>query len=134
MALPHGQPPQGTNAPSTGTDYSRRLFENILDWYKSADAKAQIILTLDGVFLSFLTGTLFSKRAEIYQVLHFFKPITWVFLRLMCLFISASIVSAIWCLWSRLRLPGTIQKAFRDAALDVDLSASRSEEHTSELQ
>lgn len=31
---------------SDSLEYSRRLYERVIDWYKNADSKAQIILRL----------------------------------------------------------------------------------------
>jgi hypothetical protein len=36
--------------PDNAVDYARRLHDRILNWYKNADSKAQVLLTLDGVF------------------------------------------------------------------------------------
>lgn len=33
-----------------------RLFEDVRGWYDNADSKAQILLALDGAFLTFLTS------------------------------------------------------------------------------
>jgi hypothetical protein len=49
---------------SEGLDYSRDLYKLILDWYKNADSKAQVLLTLDGVFLTFLTTSIFTNPEE----------------------------------------------------------------------
>ncbi len=38
---------------SEGLDYARALYELILNWYRNADLKAQVLLTLDGVFWPF---------------------------------------------------------------------------------
>ncbi len=29
-------------------EYTRRLYDNVLSWYKSADSKAQVIIAIDG--------------------------------------------------------------------------------------
>jgi hypothetical protein len=85
-------------------DYARRVFDKVLDWYKNADSKAQIILTLDGIFLTFLTSSVFRNPNEISNVISRFKFDTWLFLALMCLCLVGSIVSALMCLWSRVFL------------------------------
>jgi hypothetical protein len=35
---------------SPALEYSRRTFDGVLEWYKNADSKAQVILTIDGAF------------------------------------------------------------------------------------
>ena len=92
---------------SDALEYARRVFEKVIDWYKNADSKAQIILTLDGTFLTFLTTSVFKNPDEISKVTGRFRFDTWLFLILMCLCLIASIVSALMCLWSRVFLrPG----------------------------
>lgn len=88
---------------SHSVDYARRLFANVLDWYKNADSKAQILLTIDGAFLSFLTGKVFVRREEIASIFQSFGPETWSALVLMALMLTLSIVAALSCLWSRVR-------------------------------
>lgn len=85
-------------------DYARRLFERIIDWYKTADSKAQIILTLDGAFLTFLTTSVFKNPDELSRIIQRFNFFTWLFLALMCVCLIASIISALMCLWSRVWL------------------------------
>ena len=46
--------------PTHNFEYTQRVYDSVLDWYKNADAKAQIIFTLDGAFLTFLVDVLFA--------------------------------------------------------------------------
>jgi hypothetical protein len=89
---------------SASLDYTRRLFERIIDWYKTADSKAQIILTLDGVSLTFLTTSVFKNPDELSRIIQRFNFFTWLFLALMCVCLIVSIISALMCLWSRVWL------------------------------
>ena len=89
---------------SASLDYARRLFERIIDWYKTADSKAQIILTLDGAFLTFLTTSVFKNPDELSRIIQRFNFFTWLFLVLMCVCLIVSIISALMCLWSRVWL------------------------------
>ncbi len=73
------------NSPSL--DYSRRLYGNIHDWYKNADTKARILLTLAGVFLSFLTSTAFTKKNDLDSILELFGLETWILLSFMVAFL-----------------------------------------------
>ncbi len=85
-------------------DYARLLLERVLDWYKSADLKAQIILTLDGAFLTFLTTSAFKNPAELSTITQRFNFSTWLFLALMVTCLVGSIICALMCLWSRVLL------------------------------
>lgn len=91
-------------APSDAVDYARRLFELVINWYNNADSKAQIILTLDGAFLTFLTSSILGSPDDIRKISERFGPDTWLFLILMCLCLVGSIVSALLCLLSRIFL------------------------------
>jgi hypothetical protein len=86
------------NEKSPGLEYARRIFDSVLDWYKNADTKAQIILTINGVFLAFLTGSIFKKQDDIGPMFSRFGGETWLLLGLMCVALTGSILSAIVCL------------------------------------
>jgi len=89
---------------SDAVDYSRRLFELVINWYNNADSKAQIILTLDGAFLTVLTSSILGNPDDAGKIIGRFGPDTWLFLILMCLCLVGSIVSALICLLSRIFL------------------------------
>jgi hypothetical protein len=89
---------------SDALDYSRLVFEKVIDWYKNADSKAQIILTVDGVFLTFLTTSIFKDPDELSKITQRFTTYTWIFLIAMCVCLIGSILSALMCLWSRILL------------------------------
>ncbi len=95
---------------SGSLEYARRLFSNILDWYKNADTKAQVVLTFDGVFLSFLTSLVFLKKEELRDILSVFGSETWIALVLMALSLIVSIISALMCMKSRLAFPDIDKK------------------------
>ena len=106
-----------TQITSDAVDYSRRLLELIIDWYHNADSKAQVILTLDGAFLTFLTSSIFRNPDDLAKILGRFGPDTWLFLILMGLCLLASIVSALVCLLSRIFLwPGRDRVLRREKA------------------
>lgn len=83
-------------------DYTRRLHENVNSWYTSADNKAQILLTLNGVFWGFLTSTLFMEPCRLQKIASYFGFETFVYLGLMTFSIGASMFGALMCLRSRL--------------------------------
>ena len=83
-------------------EYSRRLYERVIDWYKNADSKAQITLTLNGIFVAFLTTSIFKNPTEVNGIIHKFSALTWIFLFLMGVCLVGSIVCALLCLWSRI--------------------------------
>jgi hypothetical protein len=83
-------------------EYARRVFEHNFNWYKNADSKAEIILAIDGIFLGFVTSSIFIKQSELVDILQSFKSITWFLLGLMSLCLTGSIISSVACLWSRI--------------------------------
>jgi hypothetical protein len=92
--------PSGT-APEPAVAYSRRLYDDVLGWYRSADAKAQVVIGLDGAFLAFITAAAFRKPDELASLFDTFLPLTWQLLGLMAVTLVASMMSSIYCLWSR---------------------------------
>lgn len=82
-------------------EYARRLSDEILGWYESADHKAQVILGLDGIFLTLLTTTLFSKPVELVAVVGSFSPLTWLLLGITIACLLISVANAVSCLRSR---------------------------------
>ncbi len=75
-----------------------------MGWYNSAESKAQILLAIDGTFLAFLTGSIFTEPDTIKSTVASFGWETWFLLGLMSLFLVCSIISALLCLWSRIDL------------------------------
>ena len=85
-------------------DYSRFALTNVIDWYRNADSKAQIILSLDGALVAFLTSSVFKKPADVTSITQSFTSHTWFLLIAMCLCLVGSIICALMCLWSRIFL------------------------------
>jgi len=104
------------NIPDANVEYVRRLYENVLDWYKSAENKAQIIVTLDGIFVTFVTTSMFdSKNIGVAQL----PLITLGFLGLMIVSLAISLYHAISCLWSRTYTPDELAEALRQAGVNI---------------
>ena len=115
---------------SDALEYARRIMCNNLDWYKSADTKAEIILSLDGVFLAFVTSSVFMKRADLLEILGNFTVWTWMFLGLMCLALAGSILCAVACLWSRIPLS---KRAKEEYLADRKIQTDKLETYTPEV-
>jgi len=92
--------------------YVRRVYEHTLEWYKNADSKAEVILALDGIYLTFVAGFTFLSPSDLPAMLSGFSLIAWVFLVLMAVFLVGSIVCSIGCLWSRIPLSGSAKERF----------------------
>ena len=94
-------------------EYTRRLYDDVRAWYDNADAKAQVVLGIDGAFLAFLTSALFSTPDDLRQILGTFSPVTWILLALMVVTLAGSIAAALICLWSRIYSDAEL-KAFEE--------------------
>jgi hypothetical protein len=89
---------------TSALNYSNLLFANVVDWYKSADSKAQVILTLDGVLVTFLTTSIFKTPSELSGIIRSLTLSTRLLLIAMCVCLIGSIIGALMCLWSRVFL------------------------------
>lgn len=96
-------------------EYARRLYDDVLGWYQNADAKAQVILAIDGAFLAFLTSAMFTKPEDIKSIVRCFTGTTWGLLSLMVIFLLASVASALFCLWSRVYSPKSLAQFIQGA-------------------
>ena len=91
------------------------MYDNVTDWYKSADTKAHVILGIDGVFIAFLTSSVFSKQNEIQTIIRTVHPITWLLLGIMICCVFGSTVASICCLWSRVYSKSEVKSFIDDA-------------------
>lgn len=89
---------------ASALNYATLLFAGVVDWYKNADAKAQIILSLDGALVAFLTSSIFKAPVELSLITQRLTRGTWLLLAAMCLCLAGSIICALICLWSRVFL------------------------------
>ena len=78
------------NEPSPSLDYSRFLYEDVKEWYKNADMKAQILLTLMGAFVTFLTSSIFVKADDLAAITKCITPLIWGILAAMLVTITLS--------------------------------------------
>ena len=110
------------NEISPALEYSRRVFNSVLEWYKNADSKAQIILTIDGIFLAFITNSIFIEQDKLLKILSKFGGETWLLLALMCLTLAGSILSSILCLWSRVYREDELDEILKNSGVDIKRS------------
>jgi hypothetical protein len=83
-------------------EHAQAMYDRVIGWYESAERKAQLILTLDGIFLSFLSASAFQKAGDLRETTDSFGPETWALLALMAIALLGSIVSAVTALFSRM--------------------------------
>jgi hypothetical protein len=121
--LGSGQLESATQSPQDSSEealeYARRLYLNILEWYKIADSKGQLLLTLNGAFVTVMTGFVLGKPAEIRDKVQQFSLETWFLLVVAALAIALSIGCAAMCLWSRSGLGnGSIYRLIKQLGVD----------------
>ena len=83
-------------------EYSRRLYDNVFDWYMNAESKAQIVLAFVAAFLAFFVSLIFRKPSELKQVVEKFGWETYVFLVIMFICLFSSVYFSFSCIQSRL--------------------------------
>jgi hypothetical protein len=93
----------GAAPPVAALEYARRLYDDVLGWYHSADTKAQVLLGLDGAFLAFLAAAAFQEPDAVRALLQAIPAWTWGLLGAMSVTLMMSMAAAIYCLWSRIR-------------------------------
>jgi len=114
-------------------EYTRNLYRLVLDWYKNADSKAQILLTIDGAFVAFLTGSIFSNPDNMRDIICTFEPETWILLMLMCLCLVGSIISALNCLKSRTYSTDALTKMFKKLEKEEQFDMNKADTYGPEV-
>jgi hypothetical protein len=82
-------------------DYLRRAYESTREWYSSAETKAQLLLTINGLFITVLFSSVLGKADDARKTIAVFGSETWVFLGLALAAIIAAVCSATLTMWSR---------------------------------
>src|ERR1700731_4421807 len=80
--------------------YIRRVYANTREWYAVAETKAQLLLTVNGAFVTILFGVLFGKIGDVRDVTARFGPETWTFLSIAVAALVSALTCAAGCLWS----------------------------------
>jgi hypothetical protein len=83
-------------------DYLRRVYGHVFEWYRIADTKGQVLLSVDGILVTVLGGAVFGEPEKIAQRTGQFGWETWFLLALAGLSVVGSIGAAVMCLRSRL--------------------------------
>ncbi|MFI9561628.1 Pycsar system effector family protein [Nonomuraea endophytica] len=90
-----------SSAAPPSVEYARRMYDRVIDWYKVAEAKAQLILTINGVVATIIFGLLSGRLSELRNASPVIGPETWVFLGVSLGALCGSIGFATACLHSR---------------------------------
>ena len=107
---------QVTTNTTASVEYARRLYDDVLRWYQSADTKAQVVLGIDGAFIAFLASGMFRNPGNLRAMVATFSPWTWVFLGATITSLLLSIFAAISCLWSRIYSAAELRQILQRSA------------------
>ena len=91
-----------SSARSGALAYSRWVYASTLDWYKVADWKGQLLLTLNGIYLTVLSSVVIAYSQHLVTPHASLPFATWFLLVAAAAAAAISILSAIACLYSRL--------------------------------
>jgi hypothetical protein len=108
-----------SSVPPGALAFSRGLYASTLDGYKVADSKGQLLLTLNGVYITVLSSVTIASSQNLVKLHTSLPPATWFLLAGAAVATAISILMAIACLYSRLS----------DAKLDEIRDPSLSEMH-----
>ena len=87
---------------SNSVQYARRLYDNISEWYRNADSKAQVVLAINSAFIAFFASTVFTEPGKLRSILSESGWITSHILTCMFLSLLGSMGASIYGLWSNL--------------------------------
>lgn len=84
-----------------GVEYVRRAYDRAIDWYKVAESKSHILLTVNGAFITILFGVLSGTIADVPDLSMNSGIETWLFLGITVIAVTGAISAAATCLLSR---------------------------------
>jgi hypothetical protein len=111
-------------------EYLRDLGSDLRYWYQAAETKAQVVLSVNGLFVTFLTASALASKADVVQATAAFGAETWAFLAGMSLCMTLAILSAVACLASRGLGRRKLQRLLSDYAVDPDKADTYAPEMT----
>jgi len=82
-------------------EYVRRVYERAIDWYKVAEAKAQLILTVNGVLVTVVFSIFAGNIRDERDLAKVSGVETWFFLLVCTGALLGAVTCAAACLWSQ---------------------------------
>ncbi|MFC4466835.1 hypothetical protein ACFPH6_20265 [Streptomyces xiangluensis] len=93
--------PAGQNGTEADAEYVRRVYDRAIDWYRVAEAKAQLILTVNGVLVTVIFGTAAGNVTKKHEFAKISGVETWCFFLVSTGSLIGAVACAAACLWSR---------------------------------
>jgi hypothetical protein len=91
-----------SSIPPGALAFSREVYASTLDWYKVADSKGQLLLALNGVYITVLSSVTIASSQNMVKLRTSLPPVTWFLLVGAAVATAVSILMAIAGLYSRL--------------------------------
>jgi len=82
------------SASPANVEYARRVYDRVIDWYKVAESKAQLLLTVSGAFVTVAFGLLSGSIADLKRSLESAGALPWLFLTVAVVALCGSIAAA----------------------------------------
>jgi hypothetical protein len=101
--------------PVENLGFLRALHDDAMAWYRGAESKGQILLTVDGVIITVLAGIVFGDPAEVGARIDAFGPLTRALLGTTAAALLGSLLAAAMCLRSRLQPVGSAEPVAANA-------------------
>ena len=102
-------------------EYLRHMYAMTRAWYTAAETKAQLLLAVNGLFVTVLFGILFGNSGGRHLGIAKFGPATWVLISVSVAALVIAIICAALCLWS---LHGRAKADFGPLKVDPGKPAS----------
>ena len=102
-------------------EYLRHIYAMTRAWYTAAETKAQLLLAVNGLFVTVLFGILFGNSDDRHLGASSFGSGTWVLISLSAVALVIAIICAALCLWS---LHGRAKSEFDRLGVDPERPAS----------
>jgi EamA domain-containing membrane protein RarD len=117
-----------SSVPPGALAFSRGLYASALDWYKVADSKGQLLLTLNGVYITVRSSLTIASSQNLAKLHTSLPPATWFLLAGAAVATAISILMAVACLYSRLPMRDSMRSgtpSLNEIHRETSLSASR---------
>lgn len=90
-----------SGGPEVDAEYVRRVYERAMDWYKVAESKAQLILTVNGLLVTLTFGAAAGHISDGRELAKVAGLETWCFFAIVVGALLGAVACAAACMWSR---------------------------------
>src|SRR5262245_32886463 len=109
-----------THSYAAAIDHQWKLADTLRYWYSAAETKAQVVLTLNGIFITFATGSILVNREAVARTVTIFGAETWIFMAGMSIGSAGSLTCAVICLIARGVQSKRVHEMFNRYGVDLN--------------